>query len=452
MAENKPINHDEPVPTIQRMTLAENNDSVQNEIVGVKSDTIDTLGSGASTDLKQAAGRIFLNEIVKDVVSETRELNKNIMEKEQLLDFINKIELHFGSVDQNLRDTYDDGDVEVISARFSQAAANGDGKFLLVPLFDHKPIPLRKMGKGILIVSNRVVGWFDAREKTSIGVEDESRDPPSFVICLAGKTTSKIAFFIKGQVKHLSDDKCMSVLNISNDENRLLLQHLVSGQGVNSPEAVFIPTCLALERTSAMEDREHLVKSAITPPKFHHASNEFRHSVIDAIGIKSDINLLQQNCAAKFKKVNFTLLEDLIATVEVIINSLSFKFDLRQGRFVEEYYGLSSYLEFTQSIRHKPAWVLRLNRAARAHTLFSDRGSFNLFVSGAEVCCTVITEENHLPDGRRCICHFFRPYAVIKCFWSSEAWPNDVVTEFAFDLEAIKMTLNILGIACNHDA
>jgi len=447
------MSHDNSVRTIQRMTLAASNDSVQNEIVGsVTSDTTDALVSGTSTDVKRGAGEIFLSEIVKDVVSETRELNEEIMEKEQLLDYTNKIELRFGSVDP----TYVDGNVEVISARFSQAAIYRGGKFLFLPLSDNKPIPLRKMGKGILIVSSHITGVCNAREKTSIDVEVKSRDPSSVVICLTGTSKANSAFFIKGQVKHLSDDDCLAVANNSKDENRVVLwQYLVSGQGLDSPEAVFIPKCLALEHTSTIEDRVKLVKSAITIPKFLHVSNAFRHSVIDAIGTKSDINLLQQNCAAKFKKEVFTLLEDMIATVEIIVDSRSssssFKFDLRQGRLVKEYNYGSLYHMFIQS-SNQPAWVLRLNGAASTCSFDIEGGSLTLFVSGAEVCTTEITAYDDLPDGSHWGCHLFMHYAVMKCFKISETGPNYVISEFAFNLEKIEETLNILGISCNADA
>ena len=140
-----------------------------------------------------------------------------------------------------------------------------NGNFLLLPVYDHKPTPLRKVGNEKLIALNIIAGWVNPHhdmppsvkaEDPTIEVEEKSGgESPSFFLCLNGKTNTKTAFFVKGQIKHLSKDDYLSVANNRKVENQVLFrQYLLLGQGLESPEAMFIPGWLALEHTSMMED------------------------------------------------------------------------------------------------------------------------------------------------------------------------------------------------------
>jgi hypothetical protein len=46
--------------------------------------------------LNHAVSAVFLSKIIKDVADKTKQLHKDKLDQEHLLDFANKISLHFG--------------------------------------------------------------------------------------------------------------------------------------------------------------------------------------------------------------------------------------------------------------------------------------------------------------------------------------------------------------------
>eukprot|EP00804_Cyclotella_cryptica_P003106 CCRYP_006097-RA/>CCRYP_006097-RA protein AED:0.06 eAED:0.06 QI:0/0/0/0.5/1/1/2/0/546 len=450
-------------------TLADKNEMEENS----SAETFDATQTKTSTnknetELNQAVSVVFLKYIVNEVVEETNMLQEEIACQGPLIDFLNKVELRFGIVDEvpdvfgevlNQKDqiarALDGQDVnsdidlhEVISTSVDDAVVDKDVlKFRLV---DHNPIPLFKMGKGVLLVSNQAACIFCPHPavmpprlhvKTKNGVT-------CFLLSLL--STPKLMEYesdccLLGQIMLLSDDDSLTVANNTEEENTALItKYLLSGEGLNSPNAVFIPETLGLLSKTMLKDRLNLVQAAGTNAlPSRHDSNEFRHSIIDAIGTRSDISLLQENCAAKFKIQAIPLIQNMIAEVNIEHDGGSMKQNLRDGRVVAGYHGGNLFSAT------RPAWVLPV----AIRVFYDDVHSLKLFISGVETGAAGFSlGYNPLPDGVEKFYYMFEPYAVVKSIKSSDAEPKYFVTEIAFWLDRIKKTLNVLGIDYNDKA
>jgi hypothetical protein len=421
------------------------------------------------THLNQTAGDIFLKQIVNEVVEETTELQEEVTSQSPLLDFFSTVQLRFGTVNvvagafrdfQNpnevIAQALDGNDVssdqdrhEVISTTFHDAVV-GDS-ILIFQLVDCKPIPLSMMGKGVLLVSNQAAlifnlpsGFYPLR----INVDKDAGDPRFFISLFAAPKLfeHKTEGCLRGQIKLLSEDDHLTVANNNEEENAALItKYLLSGGGLNSPNAVFVPKVLKILSTPAVKDRLHLVKSAgtIAIPKSLHVSNEFRLSIIDAIGTKSDIALLRENCALKFKKEAITLIQKMIGDVSIDHDGKLMKHDLRDGRFVPRYNGGDVFRT------PRPAWVVPVTTRA----FYNDANSLAMSISGVELgAAGFAVAFNSWPDGIEKFYCMFDPYALVKSIKSSDREPRYILTEIAFWFDRIEKTLNVLGIDCNDAA
>ncbi|KAL7516581.1 hypothetical protein ACHAWX_003595 [Stephanocyclus meneghinianus] len=427
----------------------------------------DAIGTNASrteneTDSNQTVATVFLKHIISEVVEETTKLQEETACHGPLLDFFNKVELRFdfvnpvsdeyGHIDyesnQNARAL--DGNIEnsdrdhheVISVTFDDAVVAG--RVLTFHLGASKPIALPKIGKGVLLVSNQAACVFrpEPRNKPPRINVKKGRKPQFFLsMFVTGLKSSerKTVASVTGQIKLLSaDDRLIVANNTEKKNNALIRKYLLSGEGLNSPHAVFIPKVIKLEFTPMLNRRLRLVKSASKDsiPKSVHVSNECRHAIINAIGEQRDNILLQENCAVKFKKEAIQSIQNMIGKVQITHEGGSIEYDLRDGHLVALYIIDDRFTNVAC-----PAWVLSVATNVVSIDL-------NMSVSGIQMGAAEIRMTGRSDEDSEEVYYIFDHYAVVEILKSSETEDNFVVTKIAFWLERIEKTLNILGIDC----
>lgn len=459
---------------IGRKTSKDKNDIEQNKALLLATTTEDEIvpndtESKKDFDLNQATGVILLEHILKEVLEEKKKLQDEIRCQLPSLNCLNKVELRFGIVNEDSGasgsplpyneaivppcENRDENTIEVISTTFDDSV---EVELELVKLHLHncKPIPLWKMGKGMLLVSNQIAESFypNCLFAPEVTVLDKTGEV-NFILHIFGAPKTfqdDTEVCLVGEVKFLSIPDQIAVKNNTHEENEFLFaNYFLSRNGLNSPNAVFIPKLLKLERNPIQEIRLLANFVHTTNPKFipnwHHNSHDFCHDIIKAIGKKSDMTLLQETAQLKYKKEIVSSIREMIDSVRISHDRGSIALLLSAGQLVTDYrYDHLSSEFYRRNRRLESAWVLFLSE----NFLYSNIYSLKISVSGVEMGAAGLSIEfspGNNEEGTVYYC--FNRDVLVKSIQCS-AEPTYNVTEIVFWLDSIENTLNALGIDC----
>ena len=193
----------------------------------------------------------------------------------------------------------------------------------------------------------------------------------------------------------------------------------------------------------------------------NHESNASRLKIMEALGTRSDLLLLQKNSALKERTEVLSRIREEMDSVIITHDHGSTSLRLSDGQLVQEFndndpFGPSEF----------PAWVI--NAREQDVEQFSDMYSPELFVSGVKLGAA---GESQLMNPRGfqllginddgpvmgfhsegTVTHKFEPYATVKCTQISPDSDSEkyyVVTEVVFWFNRIEKTLEEIGIDCS---
>ncbi|KAL3792596.1 hypothetical protein HJC23_005566 [Cyclotella cryptica] len=451
------------------------NETELDQALGFATTTEDQIVSSDSEaesdfDLNQAAGVVLLEHIVKEIIEETKKLQDEIHCQQPLLDCLNKVELHFGienqafgvpgltlprneasvqALGEGKNQNYDENSIEVISTTFDDSVVV-ELELIKLHLHDCKPIPLRKMGKGILLVSNQIAETlYPTRHYAPEITVLEQADEPSLFLHLYGapKTLQDdTEVCLVGQIECLSQADRIAVKNNTYEENEFLFtQYFLSGNGLNSPDAVFMPKHIKFARNHIQEIRllANFVQTTNLTiiPNWHHPSNDIRRSIINALGNKSDKTFLRENSKLKYKQEIISNVREMIDSVRIFHDGGSIVLRLSEGQLITDYIdGHSSSTLERRSRTPSPAWVLFVSN----NLLYNNTDSLNMSVSGVEMGAAGLSISPGY-NGQSKVHHCFNLNALVTSTQCS-AEHSYAVTEVVFRLDSIESTLSVLGI------
>lgn len=319
-------------------------------------------------ELGRAVTAVFLKHVVTEVVEETTQLRAHIDAQKNLVDSFDSIQLRFGDMNigaevsperfflislmqryvsiakalDGSAASYNSENVHIINTAFHNAFETQKGSFLECPLHDCAPIPLSRMRHGILVICNQTAGVFsrDSALHSVVGVMRLDHGKPCFELCLfphdSNDSVHNVDYCLKGNIDLLSEtDQSL----LEEDGTALIQRYLNSGEGLQSPNVMFVPTAFCLTLTPETELRYSLAKRIFPIQKcLHDASNDFRSDIIKSIGSNVDMTMLEKNSTLKDQRNACGDIRKLMETVEIEHDDKTTALNLRDGQLVSEYW------------------------------------------------------------------------------------------------------------------
>jgi hypothetical protein len=447
---------------------AVNSSTVSNEIALIQTtDGVSFKGDVEATkrtdpdegEIRRAAGIVFLEQITTEIAEESKQIEAEV---KTMSDYLNRIELRFGEVNEvvggfPIRNPFipivnaleggaGNGSIYVISGSFSELIKQ-DENYLFVKC-NNDPIPLAIMGKGIWKISNQTAGVFDD-PTVHINVGKTIRIGLMETDCndRAGES------ILVGEIEHLNDADRLALLSSEGQDgaSALLRQYLVSGEGLRSPNAIFIPKYLVINK----EDLSNFGFQSIVHPddmkRPHHESNAFRQAIVKSIGTSKDMSRLLSNGALKNTRYETRLAIDSILlkydeeSITLMLSDGVRVPDFDSGEFTSVFFGRSSQFD---------AWVVRLPECPKCNRI--SYWSLQLFVSGIRIGAPG-RSSSEIPAGfghdgvygHGSMLIIYEPYALVRgsiyiCPETGEQ--SYELNEVAFWFNRIQETLTVLGI------
>jgi hypothetical protein len=439
----------------------------------------------SEVELGRAAAAVFLKQTINEAIDETSRLHAAINDHQPLLDTFHTIELRFGPR-QNFSGviprphyeyteiarafdghaaSYDSENTHIISTSFHKVTERRD--YFQIDLRDTaSPIPLLNMAQGILIISNQTMGVFS-----------ESSPSPPILSVKRLKTGLQFNLYLIPRTANDSESFCLigTIENLIKSDQLVLedegsgsiTDYFRRGERLQSPNAVFVPKLLKLQKTIDAKERYDLSRRfRFGGTSAHHDSNIFRRDIITSIGTQLDETVLCRNSSLKHKMGRVQEIRDLVDTVEVYYDDDMVSLSLSRGRFVSEYkIGHSFAALVAGGLVQSPAWVITLPEGIELEEMHSLRLYVsNLKLGSAGTATAVLPRGNYFSGGfdpetgaplmqydEGSVITTFDLYAIVVCSISSDDSGNDAYTvkEVVFWFDRIQRTLEALGIDCS---